>query len=806
MAAALDARGLGLILDVVPNHMGVAGDTNPWWMDVLENGPSSPYAAFFDIDWAPAKAELRNKVLLPVLPDQYGQVLEARQLELELVDGAFFVRAARAPAARAPRSRTRGSSTHRLEALASASAPKTTPRSASSGASSPRSTTCPAGPRRIPARIDERLREKEVVKRRLAALVKESADIRESRRRQPPGLQRHGRRARQLRPAGLAAVRADVPARRLARGRRRGQLPALLRRQPPRRDPDGAPEVFEAAHQLVLRLVGEGKVTGLRVDHPDGLYAPGEYFRRLQEGAILPPRAAPRARSRPAPPRTRSSPHYRAAGRGRSGGGAGAAALDRRGEDPRCRDEPLPEWWPVAGTTGYDFLGSVNGLFVDRGTSRQHDGDLLALRRSHAEPWRTLSYAAKRLIMQVSMASEINAARPCTSTASRERNRLSRDFTLREPDRARCARSSRPSPSTAPTSATTATEPSARDRAYIERAIAEAKRRNPTVNASIFDFLARRAARCAIPRSDADERAPSAVTSRCASSRSRGRSRPRASRTRRSIATTGWSRSTRWAATRRASASPPAAFHDKNARRRARWPDSLLATSTHDTKRGEDVRARINVLSEMPESSGSTGPPLARDRPPIQARRRRTQPRPIANDEYLLYQTLVGAWPARRRADESPRRFTDADLRLHGEGDARRPRSTRAGSTPMPAYDAGDARTSSRGPARRTGSRVPRGVPPVPGADRPRTAWSTRSRRPLLKLAAPGIPDFYQGSELWDLSLVDPDNRRPVDFARRQTLLEDLTARIADAPATTWRALVPRALAAPGRTAASSST
>ena len=175
MALALEERDLGVILDIVPNHMGVRGDANPWWMDVLENGPSSPKAGFFDIEWAPPKPELHNKVLLPILPDQYGLVLESGQLELQLVDGAFLLRCADTPLPISPDSYPR-ILTHRLEGLAARLGEDDVHlrelRSILTAL-----VHLPERTITDPERIEERLREKEVVKRRLSGLLKESQDI-----------------------------------------------------------------------------------------------------------------------------------------------------------------------------------------------------------------------------------------------------------------------------------------------------------------------------------------------------------------------------------------------------------------------------------------------------------------------------------------------------------------------------------------------------------------------------------------------------------------------------------------------------
>ena len=177
MAAGLAARGLGLILDVVPNHMGIAGDANPWWLDVLENGPASPRAEVFDIDWTPAKIELRNRVLLPILPDQYGRVLESQQLALEFADGAFHLRYAGARLPITPRTYPLilGDG---LDALAGRLGPE------DAGLQELRSILTavehlPGRTETDARRIEERVREKEIVKRRLLALSKESPEISE---------------------------------------------------------------------------------------------------------------------------------------------------------------------------------------------------------------------------------------------------------------------------------------------------------------------------------------------------------------------------------------------------------------------------------------------------------------------------------------------------------------------------------------------------------------------------------------------------------------------------------------------------
>ncbi len=768
MAETLAERQLGVILDIVPNHMGIAGDANPWWFDVLENGPISPRAAFFDINWTPVKPELSGKVLLPVLPEQYGRVLETQQLQLEFVEGAFFVRYAGARLPISPDSYSQILA-YRLESL--------TERLGAEHASLQELRSIltaldhlPGRTEIDPAKAQERLREKEVIKRRLAAVAKESEEIGDFIEDNirimngTPGeprsfdlldrlLSEQTYRLADWRVAGdevnyrrffdvshLAAIRMELP------------------------------EVFDASHGLILRLVGEGKVTGLRVDHPDGLYAPGEYFRRLQEGAVV-------ATARRLVPDLSPTDTEALAALCRGHASTHPESVEARplwvaAEKILTPGEPLPDWWAVSGTTGYDFLASVNGLFVDRGASRRMTSvytRFVGMNMAMADT----RYAAKRLIMQVSMASEINQLGYRLDRIS-ERNRLSRDFTLNS-----LVRALREVIATFPVYRTyvgdNGLEPSPRDRAYIERAVDEAKRRNPTVNVSIFDFVRDALLLRCPPASDQSEQSE------------RRQFAMRFQQTTGPVTAKGVEDTALYLYTRLVSLNevggdparygePVAAFHEKNTERLERWPESLVCTSTHDTKRGEDVRARINLLSEVPDIWGAH---VRRWRAIARRWKRDVDGRaaPDRNDEYLLYQTLVGAWPARDE-DEPLESFTLRIGRYMEKATKEAKRHT-SWINPNTAYDAAVRDFV-------TGLLAPAG--PFLDAFRPfqrlvALYGAVNSlAQTLLKIAAPGIADFYQGSELWDLSLVDPDNRRPIDFARRQALLESLRTRIPEDP------------------------
>ncbi|HET8576334.1 MAG TPA: malto-oligosyltrehalose synthase [Methylomirabilota bacterium] len=763
MASALAEHGIGIILDVVPNHMGVVGDANPWWLDVLENGPSSPYAKFFDIDWAPVKPELRNKVLLPVLPDQYGAILESQQLQLELFEGAFFVRYAGARLPVAPESCAQVL-THRAEALAARLGPEDPHRHELQSILTALEHL-PAQTETEPARVEERLREKEIIKRRLAALVKESTDIREflddnvrlfnGTPGDPSSFDLLDRllSAQAYRLADWRVAGDEVNYRRFFDVNHLAAIRTELR------------EVFDASHKMILRLVGAGAVTGLRVDHPDGLYAPGEYFRRLQEGAVL--RTAHRLEPDLDDARAEALlERYR-----RLAKPDPSAALARPlwvvAEKILMADERLPEWWRVTGTTGYDFLASVNGLFVDRGHSRQMTA-LCARFVGGVPPLADVTYSAKRLIMQVSMASEVNQLGLRLDRIS-ETQRHTRDFTLNS-----LIRALREVIACFPVYRTyigdDGLEVSARDRAFVERAVSEAKRRNPTVNVSIFDFVrdilllrepwgggeAERAARRQFVLRFQQTTGP--VTAK-------------------GVEDTALYVYNRLVSLNEVGSDPArfgepvVGFHEKNARRLARWPQSLLATSTHDTKRGEDVRARINVLSEIP---GEWGAHVRRWRALARRWKREVdgQTAPDRNDEYLLYQTLVGAWPVEPAPDLAA--FT-ARIGAYMEKATKEAKRWTSWVNPNAAYDAA-VREFVTGLLAPGGRFLDEFLP-----FQQRVAFHAvvnSLAQTLLKIGAPGVPDFYQGSELWDLSLVDPDNRRPVDFAGRQALLTDLDARV----------------------------
>jgi (1->4)-alpha-D-glucan 1-alpha-D-glucosylmutase len=340
---ALKAHGMGHILDVIPNHMGIAGSSNPWWLDVLENGPSSSYAAFFDIDWRPIKAELEDKVLLPILGDLYGVVLENQEITLDYAKGNFWIHYGdyRLPVSSKS---CRMILTHRLDELMT-----TVGRDAPDILELQSIITAlnhlPFRSERDPARLVERNREKEIVKKRLAALLQNSPTIEQF---VMENIRQFNGTKGEATSFDLLDTLLNDQAYRLAFWRvaaeeinyRRffdvNELVAIRMEEP---------VVFETCHGLIFRLLREGCITGLRIDHVDGLFDPGAYLRQLQASV------------------------------------KGDTTQDVAGDRPVFlivekilgAGEKLPDDWPVYGTTGYDFINSLNGLFVDAANAQRAD-------------------------------------------------------------------------------------------------------------------------------------------------------------------------------------------------------------------------------------------------------------------------------------------------------------------------------------------------------------------------------------------------------------------------------------------------
>ncbi|HMS83288.1 MAG TPA: malto-oligosyltrehalose synthase [Nitrospira sp.] len=734
MIDELHRHGMGHLLDVVPNHMGVAQQINAWWQDVLENGSVSPYASFFDIDWDPLKAELRHKVLLPILGDHYGVVLENGELQLMYEAGRFVIQyyGHRLPVAPKPSSHIL---THRLNQLIEETGPDI-PHVMELQSIITAMKHLPSRQDQAPALVAERYREKEIIRRRLVALVESSAQIRRF-------LEENVRLINGTKgdPSSFDLLHdiLDDQAYRLADWRvaaeeinyRRffdiNELAALRMENP---------EVFETTHRLIFRLLKEGSVTGLRIDHVDGLYDPADYLQQLQGWAH---KELPKVDEQEARP------------------------LYVLVEKILGITEKLPETWPVYGSTGYDFLALVNGLFVNRANER-HINSAYARFVDSEDPFEELAYQCKRLIMNVSMASELNVLGHQLNRLS-EQDRRSRDYTLNILTHAiREIIACFPVYRTYITG--TANGILDRDRAFIRQAVAKARRRNPALSGVVFDFVRDLLLQPVdLGKAHDVERLRFVMKFQQTTSPV----------TAKGIEDTAFYRYYRLVSLNEVGADPqqfgvtPTFAHQQLKTRQGRWPATMSATATHDAKRGEDVRARISVLSEVPKAWNQRVTQWSK----LNRKWKVSDEQgvvPIADDEYLLYQTLIGAWPF-EPLDESGHKEFCTRIQTYMTKATREAKVRTSWVNSDHEYEEG------------TRQFVASILDRSKSADFLNDFLAFQQRiaqyglynslaQLLLKITSPGVPDFYQGTEFWDLTLVDPDNRRPVDFQQRRSVLD----------------------------------
>jgi len=744
--AALKRHGMGQVLDMVPNHMGVMGADNAWWMDVLENGPASAYAEYFDIDWTPIDPGLAGKVLVPVLGDHYGNVLERGELALayEPQGGAFAVwyHEHRFPIdpREYPRILQRA-----LELLAPAALPPEVTADFESligafGHLPPRGATGAEA-------VAERSRDKAVHKARLARLVRAQPALAEAVERAVRAT--NGAAGERASLAALDEL-LEAQAYRLASWRvaadeinyRRffdiNDLAAL-------RTENEA--VFEATHAFVLELAAEGKVDGLRIDHPDGLYDPAEYFRRVQA------RYAQLARGVEAP------------------ADAGDRALYVVVEKIVAPHERLPERWPVHGTTGYRFANVLNGLFVDAAAKSRVDRAWRAFVRDEALDFEEAAYRGKRVIMRSALAGELTVLANRLLRIARADWRT-RDFTFNSLRQALAE-----VVACFPVYRTYIAEKvSAQDRRYVDWAVAQAKRRSAAADLSVFDFA----------RNVLLVRAPKDATRDLVAEYRRFAMRFQqftAPVTAKGVEDTACYVFNRLVSLNEVGGDPDgfgmavSAFHGASADRAAKWPHTLLATSTHDAKRSEDVRARINVISELPAAWRLAVRRWSRMN---RSKKRAVEgrPAPSRNDEYLLYQTLAGTFPA--TAVDAPALAAYSErIERYVVKAAREAKVHTSWVNPNETYE--NALTSF---VQALLGRLEGNLFLEDFRGQAATlAWFgvlNSLSLALVKYTSPGVPDLYQGHELVALTLVDPDNRGPVDYALRREALAALKALAAD--------------------------
>ena len=758
LSTALRARGMSQLLDVVPNHMGVGSNLNTWWNDVLENGPISTYASYFDIDWSPLQPELRNKVLLPILGDQYGRILENGELQVAFRDGAFFLEYWEHILPIAPTTYTvvLGGPCDRLSHVR----PPEDPGLVEFQSILTAISHLPTHEHPTPDEIAEHNREKDVIKRRLHALVLADREVLDEIELE---VGRLNGRVGDSRSFDALDTILNAQAYRLAYWRVASEeinyrrffdinTLAALRME--------HPDVFAATHRLIFDILRAEHAHGLRIDHPDGLLDPAAYFRRLQSEYHV-QRVETGDESLTPALQGNTTPDQK--------------PLYVVVEKILAKDEPLPTDWAAHGTTGYEFMTSVGGIFVDASQRRRFD-ELYARFIGERIEFSTLVYQSKRRIMTLSLASEINVLAWQLNNLS-ERERRYRDFTLYAlRDALREVIACFPVYRTYITGLPVTDH----DRSQVELAIAWARRRNPASETSIFQFIRSILLLEAMDPEDHQgqelqlhfvqkvQQTTGPVTAKA-------------------VEDTSFYIYNRLVSLNEVGGEPEAfgvsvpAFHRENLDRLKHWPHSLLSTSTHDTKRSEDVRARISVLSEMPREWSAALNRWAR-------MNRRHKPdgdsdeAPSRNDEYLLYQVLLGVWPLEGVTNENRAEFTGRIQEYMGKA-TREAKVHTSWINSNEAYDNAIQQFVAAILDPRRSRQFLREL-----ADFQRTiarAGAVNSlSQTLLKLTVPGVPDTYQGSELWDFSLVDPDNRRPVDYRLRKRLLGTLQRAVAKAETT----------------------
>ena len=768
--AALAGQQMGLVLDFVPNHMAVDALRNPWWRSVLESGQASPYAKFFDIDWDPIKPELRGKVLLSFLGDHYGLVLERGDLKLVLEDGALALRYGELSWAVDPHYYPKVFRLN-LEALQT-ELKSDDPELQEFLSILTALDHLPLSTETSPERMAERQREIKVACERLGRVLDACPRLR---RHIDSNLQTFNGQVGKPESFDLLHELLDEQAYRLAfwktaiheiNYRRFFDINDLagLRME--------EPAVFAATHGLVLRLIREGKVTGLRLDHLDGLFDPAGYLDRLQEAILLERAQAFPGQSAGAPEGAseewrRKVCAWREKERSKDPRGPAVRPLYVLAEKILSGTEALPESWPIHGTTGYDFLNDLTRLFVDatntkvmRKTYDRFTGRMM--------PFADVGYECKKLITETALASELYVLAHALNRLS-EGDRRARDFTLlslHDALREVVACFAVYRTYVGETGATEA------DGQMIDLALRRARHRNPAMEATVFDFI--RAV--LLPNKD---QLSAEEYQRCLHFAMKFQQYTGPVQAK-GIEDTAFYRYHVLTSLNEVGGDPQrfggatAQFHEANRRRLAAWPQTLLATATHDTKRGEDARARLNVLSEIPEDWRRHVSRWAR----TNARNRDTvdgEPAPDRNDEYLFYQALLGAWPAEpadARHETAPDNLVER-LRQYMVKAVKEAKVHTSWINPNEAYDRAVAAFVDK---TLSGPRAPRFLAEfLPLQHRvARLGMINSLTQVILKIVAPGVPDFFQGTELWDFSLVDPDNRRPVDFAHRSRLLERL--------------------------------
>ena len=672
LATRLRTLGLGQVLDIVPNHMAISGRRNRWWWDVLENGPASLYAHYFDIDWQSPEEKLRNKVTVPILGSHYGRVLAAGEIRMARDNGSFLFQYFDNQLPASPES-------WRPVLLAAA-------ERCSSDYLGFLGRACGT----LSNDPNQRHRDKEVLRGLLARLCEEDSAICQAIEAELARVNESADALDDLLEQQNYRVAYWRTAERELGYRRFFDVNTLVGLRMER------PEVFRDTHKLILEWANRGVLDGLRVDHPDGLRDPRKYFDDLHE-------AAPNA-----------------------------WIVAEKILEP---GEALPENWPVAGTVGYDFLNVLGGLFVDpRGEEpltrfyREFTGE----ERSFPE----IALEKKSMVLRELLGSDVNRLTAMFVEVC-ERRRDHRDYTRHEIHHAL-----RELVASFPVYRTYVRpeegESSAADIECVMEAVKMARDRRPDLDAELFQFLedvlllrVRGAPEAEFVMQFQQFTGPAMA---------------------KGVEDTAFYCYNRLISLNEVGGDPnrwgttPEAFHAycRNAR-----PQAMLASSTHDTKRSEDVRVRLSQISEIPEAWTAAVMRWSRRPHALQDR----------NAEYLVYQTMLGAWPLPLER-----------LKQYMQKALREAKTHTSWTNQNAEYESGvEAFLEGLYADAEFLQDFEAFVQPLIATGRTQSLAQT-----LVKLTAPGVPDLYQGSELWDLSLVDPDNRRPVDYGLRRELLARL--------------------------------
>ncbi|MGH9585948.1 MAG: malto-oligosyltrehalose synthase, partial [Acidobacteriaceae bacterium] len=757
--AARREAGLGLLLDIVPNHMGVGNDS-VWWQDVLENGRTSEYAEYFDIDWDPLKEDMRGKLLLPILGDQYGKELESGRIQIVIEGGVGKVKYYDHSMPLAPRS-----------------LPVIFPE---------------AQMGELPENLREMLRD---LTHHIPPNYTSDTGLAAQRRAQLEEIQPRIRKAL-ANPANQAAIAAALERvnGRVGDPHSFDRLHAVLEEQPYRlafwrvsaeeinyrrffdiNDLVGLrmenPVVFAATHCLIRRMLAEKLATGLRIDHCDGMFNPRQYLIRLQLLYI----ASQCRGAKPVGPVAANGieSEVRDSLRGYDWSAVQGPlyVVVEKILEPR---EALPPEWPVRGTSGYDFIHFANQIFI-QSENRKRFTDLYNSVTGYTWDPEGVVYRSKLQVMQNALSSETYVLTNLLSQLG-SADRRARDFTDNLLDSViRETIACFPVYRTYIDDRGQYTE---RDRAYIRQAIAKAKYRNPDVDASAFDFLENILLLQGKSGEEIDQRELYFAL------KFQQLTGPVMAKGVEDTAFYVYNRfisSNEVGSSIKAFGIPVETFHESNRDRLKNSPDAMLATSTHDTKRSEDVRNRLNVISELK----LIWPAFVRRAQRLNARYKQTaedgRAAPDANEEYLIYQTIAGAWPWRMESAEERKQFIER-LQQYMTKALSEAKVNLSWVNPnekyvaaVHAFVAAILTPDEDGTERKFVQALHLLLPAL------KLFGAVNSlAQVVLKVASPGVPDFYQGSEMWDLSLVDPDNRRPVDYALRANALDSMT-RQADA-------------------------